>query len=83
MGMIGMAFGLGFILGPASAGQKARAGWRAGICASNFVLAFFILEGKPATRSERAASRPKLAQWRHTLAVPKLGLLIITVLLAT
>src|SRR5665213_2432333 len=56
MGLIGMAFGLGFIFGPA--------------------LGSFILGESRKPSSESAAARPKVNQWAHTLAQPKLGLLI-------
>src|SRR5690242_16408702 len=50
MGLIGMAFGLGFIFGPALGGFSLKQfgntgpGWVAcSLCAANFLLAFFIL----------------------------------------
>src|SRR5664280_3225720 len=50
MGLIGMAFGLGFILGPFIGGESLRhfgatgPGWvAAAMCAANFLLAYFIL----------------------------------------
>ena len=49
-GLIGMAFGLGFIFGPAIGGISSKylgatgPGWiAAGLCAANFLLAWFIL----------------------------------------
>ena len=53
MGLIGMAFGLGFIFGPAISGVALKfggataPGWTAAaLCAANFLLAFAILGGK-------------------------------------
>src|SRR5579864_1013659 len=50
MGLIGMAFGLGFIFGPAIGGLSLKylgpmgpGGIAAGLCAANFVLAIFVL----------------------------------------
>ncbi len=50
MGLIGMAFGLGFIFGPFIGGESMShlgdtgPGWvAAGLCAANFLLAWFIL----------------------------------------
>src|SRR5277367_6373695 len=82
MGFIGMAFGLGFILGPAFT-RYARGffgvpgpGWvAAALCATNFVLAFILV---PESRKPGAApvtGRPHLDQWLHTLGRPKVGLL--------
>jgi MFS family permease len=90
MGLIGMAFGLGFIFGPALGAfsadlfGKAGPGWvAASLCAANFVLGFFILGESKAANSEPVTERPKFAQWAHTLAQPKLGLLIGIFFLAT
>jgi DHA1 family tetracycline resistance protein-like MFS transporter len=90
MGMIGMAFGLGFILGPALSAFSASAfglsgpGWvAAGLCTANFLLGCFILKESRQPTSELAAARPKLEQWLHTLRQPKLGLLIGLFFLAT
>jgi MFS family permease len=83
MGLIGMAFGLGFILGPALGAVSAQRfglagpGWvAAGLCALNFALACVILAESRQPGSESAATRPRLAQWTHTLRQPKVGLLI-------
>jgi DHA1 family tetracycline resistance protein-like MFS transporter len=90
MGLIGMAFGFGFILGPAigalSAMQFGLAGpgWvAAAICGTNFVLACFVLVESRKPASEPAPDRPKLEQWMHTLKQPKLGFLIGIFFLAT
>jgi MFS transporter, DHA1 family, tetracycline resistance protein len=90
MGLIGMAFGLGFIFGPAlgsfSAGAfgKGGPGWfAAGFCAFNFILGWFVLGESKQPSSAPVAPRPKFAQWAHTLSHPKLGLLIGIFFLAT
>jgi DHA1 family tetracycline resistance protein-like MFS transporter len=100
MGLIGMAFGLGFILGPALGGIAAGGftfghfnfrgfgltgpGYVAAtLCALNFVLALFILTESRKGDSNRAAERPHLDQWKHTLTQPKVGLLVVVFFLAT
>ncbi len=90
MGLIGMAFGLGFILGPFIGGMSLRhlgdtgPGWvAAGLCAANFVLALCILAESHRPGSAQAAPRPHLDQWAHTLRQPKVGLLVIVFFLAT
>ena len=90
MGLVGMAFGLGFILGPFIGGMSLRylgdtgPGWvAAGLCAANFVLALFILTESHRPDSAQAPARPHLAQWAHTLTQPKVGFLVIAFFLAT
>lgn len=90
MGLIGMAFGLGFILGPFLGGLARKylgpqgPGWvAAGFCAANFLLAFSILPESRKASSEHAAQRPHFDQALHTLGQPKLGLLIGIFFLAT
>jgi DHA1 family tetracycline resistance protein-like MFS transporter len=90
MGLIGMAFGLGFILGPFIGGVSLRylgdtgPGWVAAtLCAANFLLAVFILTESHRPDSAQAAPRPHLDQWAHTLRQPKVGLLVIVFFLAT
>ncbi len=90
MGLIGMAFGLGFILGPFIGGVSLRhlgdtgPGWvAAGLCAANFLLAFFILTESHQPGSAQATPRPHLDQWAHTLGQPKVGMLVIVFFLAT
>src|SRR5215471_8580315 len=84
MGLIGMAFGLGFIFGPAIGGLSLKhigntgPGWiAAGFCATNFLLALFILAESRQPGSAQATQRPHLEQWGHTLTQPKVGLLVI------
>jgi MFS transporter, DHA1 family, tetracycline resistance protein len=90
MGLIGMAFGLGFIFGPAIGGLSLKhlgpsgPGWiAAGFCAANFVLALVILSESLQPSSEHVAPRPHLDQWAYTLRKPGIGLLIIVFFLAT
>lgn len=90
MGFIGMAFGLGFIFGPLLGAQgREYFGMRgpgflaAGLCAANFILAYFILPESWKPSSEHVAQRPHLDQWMHTLTRPKIGLLIGIFFLAT
>lgn len=91
MGLIGMAFGLGFILGPALGALSASLfglagpGWvAASLCGANFILAWFILVESRQPGSEQTGSgRPKLVQWAHTLRTPKVGLLVGLYFLAT
>jgi MFS transporter, DHA1 family, tetracycline resistance protein len=90
MGLIGMAFGLGFIFGPAIGGISLKhlggvgpGAIAAGLCTANFILAFFILTESRKPTSAHAAERPHLDQWRHTLSQPKIGLLVIVFFLAT
>src|SRR5579859_1879038 len=67
MGLIGMAFGLGFILGPIIGGVGLKflgstgPGWLAAcLCAGNFLLALFILAESLQPSSEHAKTRPRL-----------------------
>ena len=90
MGLIGMAFGLGFIFGPAiggiayKLGGATAPGWAAAaLCAANFLLAYSILAESLKPNSGHANSRPHLDQWAHTLSQPKIGLLILIFFLAT
>jgi MFS transporter, DHA1 family, tetracycline resistance protein len=90
MGLIGMAFGLGFILGPFIGGVSLRhlgdtgPGWvAAGLCAANFLLALFILTESHKPDSAQAPGRPHLDQWAHTLTQPKVGFLVIVFFLST
>src|SRR5690606_10927779 len=84
MGLIGMAFGLGFIFGPVISGISLKTlgptgpGWvAAALCASNFLLAYTILVESRSATSEPVRQRPHLAQWKHTLTQPRAGALII------
>ena len=90
MGLIGMAFGLGFIFGPVLGGLSSHyfgakgPGWTAAsLCALNFIWAFVWLgeSWKPAAHS--VVQRPHVEQWLHTLRTPRLNLLIGIFFLAT
>jgi MFS transporter, DHA1 family, tetracycline resistance protein len=90
MGLIGMAFGLGFVLGPFLGAESMRffgqtgPGWvAASLCAANFILAYFILVESHTPNSAQAAPRPHLDQWIHTLQQPKVGFLVVAFFLAT
>ena len=90
MGLIGMAFGLGFILGPALGALSfywfglSGPGWvGAGICSFNVVLGYFILGESRKPGSAPAPGLPKLAHWRQTLSRPVVGALIGIFFLAT
>jgi MFS transporter, DHA1 family, tetracycline resistance protein len=90
MGLIGMAFGLGFIFGPWIGGRSSDwlgdggPGWVAGaLCAVNFILACFILPESWTPSSEHVPNRARVAQWQHTLGQPTIGLLIAIFFLAT
>lgn len=90
MALIGVAFGLGFILGPALGGRSlkwfglAGPGWvAAGLCAANFLLATVILAESRKAGSPRAPGRPGIDQWRRVLSRPHAGLLVKVYFLAT
>jgi MFS family permease len=90
MALIGIAFGVGFIIGPAvgafTAGffGKSGPGWvAAAFCAANFILGWFILGESRKPGATPTVARPKFTQWGHTLRQPKLGLLIGIFFLAT
>lgn len=89
MGLIGMAFGLGFIFGPVIGWASMKAfgptgpGWvAASLCAANFLLALAIL---PETRKPdtHAPQRPRFAQWSHTFANAPIRVLVLVFFLAT
>ncbi len=84
MGLIGMAFGLGFVFGPVIGGLAFKhlglAGpgmVAAGLCLFNLILAYQIL---PETRKAQAATEaPRRARWdliQRTLARPVVGFLV-------
>ena len=90
MGLIGMAFGLGFILGPAlgalslSGFGRTGPGWvAAAMCFGNFLLTCAILPESRQPSSEHAPERPRLSLWSHTLGRPQVGLLVWLFFLAT
>ena len=90
MGLIGMAFGLGFIFGPAIGGigitylGNTGPGWiAAALCGLNFLLTLTILPESRQPGSAQATERPHLTQWKHTLTQPKIGLLVGVFFLST
>jgi len=90
MGLIGMAFGLGFIVGPALAVAAQGVfgptgpGWAAAaICGFNFLLAIVRLPESWKPGATPAARRTRFAQVKHTLGVPRVGFLVMIFFLAT
>jgi len=82
MGLIGAAFGLGFVLGPAIGGILSSYSLRlpgyaaAGLAAMNGVAAFFLLP-EPAQRAARAVRRASLAAFRSELTKPGIRRLLL------
>jgi len=90
MGLIGMAFGLGFIFGPVLSGigmhffGMTGPGWiAASLCGANFFFALARLPESWRPTSEHVSQRPRFSQWAHTFHLPKIGLLIVIFFLAT
>jgi MFS transporter, DHA1 family, tetracycline resistance protein len=90
MGLIGMAFGFGFIFGPAlGAFSFARfglpgPGWAAAaFCGVNFLLGCFVLAESWKPASDHAPGRPSLTQWMRVLNRPTVGFVIGIYFLAT
>lgn len=90
MGLIGMAFGFGFIFGPALGAFTfdrfglSGPGWAAaGLCAVNFILGCFVLVESWKPASDSAPARPTLAQWAQILRRPTVGFVIGIYFLAT
>lgn len=90
MGLVGMAFGLGFIFGPVLGALSTISfgltgpGWTArALCAINFIWASLMLaeSWQPAAHSQ--TQRPHLEQWQHVLRMPRLNLLVGIFFLAT
>ena len=88
MGMIGAAFGLGFIFGPAIGGLLSRISpeapmWFASaLCLANFGAAWWFLpESRRASASTRSLGR--LEAWRHARGHPTLVLLLALYFLVT
>ncbi len=85
MGMIGAAFGLGFLFGPALGGLLSQWGYgtvayvAAALSLSNFFFAFFFLREPSITREERKTHRNRLDKntWVQILSNPKTGLAIL------
>lgn len=90
MGLIGMAFGLGFILGPALGSFSARhfgiagPGWVAGaICFVNFLFTVFFLAESRKPSGEPQVRRVRLEQWAHALRHPTVAFLVVIYFWAT
>jgi len=90
MGLIGMAFGLGFIFGPALGALSIRLfgitgpGWTAAAFSLiNVVFAYFLLGESWKPSSQPTTRRPHLNQMFHTLGQPGIGVLIGIFFLAT
>ena len=90
MGLIGMAFGFGFILGPVIGAVSASwfgatgPGWAAAsICGLNLILAYFILGESRKPESDPAPPAPRLNQMTRVLKRPQLGYLVGVFFLAT
>jgi DHA1 family tetracycline resistance protein-like MFS transporter len=88
MGMVGAAFGLGFIFGPAIGGILSRVSpetpmWFASaLCLANFVAAWFLL---PESRAANATTKGlgRMEAFRHALGKPALLLLLSLFFLVT
>ena len=90
MGLVGMAFGLGFIFGPALGGLGLKfggitaPGWiAAALCGLNFIFAYARLPESWQPGAMAAAQRPRWEQLRDTLSRPEVGLLVLVFFLAT
>ena len=90
MGLIGMAFGLGFILGPALAvlalnilGKPGPGLAASAICGVNCLLAWARLPESRHPGSPSGPRRPRFAQVRHVLEIPWVGFLVLIFFLAT
>jgi len=88
MGMVGAAFGLGFIFGPALGGVLSRISpeapmWCASaLCLANFVAAWFLLpESRSANPNTKTLGR--MEAFRHAFAKPALLLLLSLFFLVT
>lgn len=89
MGLIGMAFGLGFILGPALGSFSARLFGPAGpgfvaaaVCLFNFILTWTILGESRRAEDQPCVNRPRWARLTATLRHPTVGMLILIYFLA-
>ncbi len=99
MGLIGMAFGLGFIVGPALAvgaqwltgklgGNRAAIAAAPGLlaaflCLSNFLSAFVRLPESWKPGTNAATGRTRWSHFAATIRLPSVGFLILTFFLAT
>lgn len=90
MGLIGMAFGLGFIFGPVLGALSLKGwglagpGWVAAVlCGLNFLLAWAVLAESRRPGPGLTVRRPQWVQYVHTLRTPRVGLLVGVFFLAT
>lgn len=90
MGLIGMAFGFGFIVGPILGALSNKylglsgPGWvAASLCAVNFLFGYLVLKESLKPSSEQAAKRAPLDQWSFFLRKPTVGFLIVSYFFAT
>ena len=90
MGLIGMAFGLGFIVGPALGALSAEwfgasgPGWTAAtICGLNLILAYFVLGESRTPESDPAPPPPRLQQIAGVLKRKQLACLMGVFFMAT
>ena len=90
MGLIGMAFGLGFIIGPALAvlgqslfGEVGPGLLASGICAINFIVAFTRLPESWKPGTQPPPSRSRWQNLGHILRQPTVGFLVAVFFLAT
>ena len=88
MGMIGAAFGMGFIFGPAIGGLLSRVSpetpmWCASaLCLANFVAAWFLLP-ESRTADNKTISLGRLEMFRHAIRKPTLLLVLFLCFLVT
>lgn len=91
MGLIGAAFGLGFIFGPAIGGFLSQWGYRvpglvaAGVCFIDFALAYFILPESLRSSSSGQVSRREVSwsKMQQSLRRPIVGVLLMLFFIAT
>lgn len=92
MGLIGAAFGLGFIFGPAIGGVLSRFGYSvpmfaaAGLSLANIVFAYFKLAEPPATLALRAQHRDRRFDrnaLRETMGDPRARMAVLLFFIAT
>jgi hypothetical protein len=90
MGLIGMAFGLGFVFRSGARGREHQVirSVRPRLGGSGLVRSEFLPDAgdsrrKLEARRNAGAARPHFAQWAHTFSQPKLALLIAIFFLAT
>lgn len=91
MGMIGAAFGIGFLIGPALGGILSKWGYgtpalvAAGLSLVNLIFAFFNLPEPPISQDVRAEHRPHVTRsvWAEAMANSPVALAIGLFFLAT